>query len=542
MRKYFQQLLSYKYTLFIVILLAGVFFARLHFITANPLAMDEPFSVFHAQMNISDIISELKNGNNPPLYEIILHFWISVFGTSELSVRLPSLIFSILTILFTYSLARKFLNNRIAVLSALLMSLSATHIMFSHEARAYPLLMMLTTISFMIYLTLVNNQYKRKHLILLVFVYALMAYTHYMAFVVIALQSAVLLCFIRSKKELVYKFLLVLLGFAVLYIPNIVILFNRFTDTVALGTWIKPVEDMGIFFDMMRLFTNNNKYAFILISALFLGAAGVAIYLHQLNKWIKRIMLFIIIPGYFLICYSVYFNIPFLWHLTSSPAIIKCFVLSLPLFAVTAIFMKYTKITGGIIIVWFIIPLSIFFLLSYLIPLFIDRYLSFTLPAFYLTIAIAADTLFRKNKTFAIAALIILLPFGLTYQPFVSNNRYIDKMISDVNMVQSQDTKIVLTPFFYNTTFAYHKCPECFAGFNSINNCLAENNIRLVDDSVYMAPYFNDFSNIVLVDAYSAPNSPAKALYEWLNHRLIIQKTFSYPDSSHVYYFSGRIE
>ncbi len=42
-------------------------------LTANSIALDEPFSIYVAQFEVSKIIAYLSTGNNPPLFEIILH-------------------------------------------------------------------------------------------------------------------------------------------------------------------------------------------------------------------------------------------------------------------------------------------------------------------------------------------------------------------------------------------------------------------------------------------------------------------------------------
>ena len=134
------------------------FFIKGLYLDANPIEMDEPFSIFHAQMGISEIINELKGGNNPPLYEIFLHFWIKMFGISPFSVRFPSLLFGTLNVFFIYLISKRFFNLRIAILSVILVSFSNYHLFFSHEARVYTLFALLTTVSFYLLLLILENK------------------------------------------------------------------------------------------------------------------------------------------------------------------------------------------------------------------------------------------------------------------------------------------------------------------------------------------------------------------------------------------------
>ena len=80
------------------------FFLNRGGLTANSIALDEPFSIYVAQFEVSKIIAYLSTGNNPPLFELILHYWIKLFGIKPSSVRFLPCLFSSLTALYIFKI------------------------------------------------------------------------------------------------------------------------------------------------------------------------------------------------------------------------------------------------------------------------------------------------------------------------------------------------------------------------------------------------------------------------------------------------------
>lgn len=78
-----------KSTYFILglILVAG-FLLRIYKLSSQSIWLDEAYSIYHSQQNFMHVVS--FKDLSPPLYYILLHFWIRLTGTSEFSVRLLS--------------------------------------------------------------------------------------------------------------------------------------------------------------------------------------------------------------------------------------------------------------------------------------------------------------------------------------------------------------------------------------------------------------------------------------------------------------------
>jgi len=79
----------------------------------------------------------------PPLHYFLVHFWVKLFGASETSIRMPSVLAGVASVGLMYLLLKRLCGEWAGVAGALLLALSPYHIHYSQEARAYALMVCL---------------------------------------------------------------------------------------------------------------------------------------------------------------------------------------------------------------------------------------------------------------------------------------------------------------------------------------------------------------------------------------------------------------
>ncbi len=158
---------------------------------------DEAFSYFMAKKNVSEIIFLTAKDFNPPLYYLILHFWIKIFGGSEIALRSLSIIFFwaavyvaflFLDDIFKIKLKKAFLYLLFFVINPFLLY-------YAFEARMYSMLAFFVTLSFYY---LFKKNYR---LYSLVTVFGL--FTHY--FMIFVVVGQWLFLWMNKKKGFQFK-------------------------------------------------------------------------------------------------------------------------------------------------------------------------------------------------------------------------------------------------------------------------------------------------------------------------------------------------
>jgi len=100
-----------------------------------------------ASVRDSESTTSMIKGAQPPLYYFVLYLF-RYMGTNEVILRLPSVIFGILTIALVYKVGKIFFGTKEGLIGAFLLSISTFHVYYSQEARMYTLLALLSLLSF----------------------------------------------------------------------------------------------------------------------------------------------------------------------------------------------------------------------------------------------------------------------------------------------------------------------------------------------------------------------------------------------------------
>ena len=106
--------------------------------------IDEGLSVGIADRPLSDIPFALREDGSPPLYYMLLHFWLDIAGRSESGVRGLSLLFALMAIPAAWWAGRQIWGTqRAAWFSAVLMAFNPFLAQYAQEARMYSLVALL---------------------------------------------------------------------------------------------------------------------------------------------------------------------------------------------------------------------------------------------------------------------------------------------------------------------------------------------------------------------------------------------------------------
>jgi len=288
--------------LLVISLVVLGFSLRVYDLTKESLWLDEHESIRWANLTISKIIQPSEGGiRDIPLYNITLHYWVSLFGDGEFSVRFLSVIFGILALIMLYKIASLLFDRTTGIISLTIMALSTYHIYYSQEARRYSLMLFLAIASFY-FLIKVLRERKKTATIYYVISTVLLLYTHiFGVFIVIAQNTYVLLSSVYAKKSARFnlkKWLGLQLVGVVLTLPLIIMVAKvtfayAGTPVIQETSWIVPAS-LNAIIGSFRTFSGSQ--ALLIIFCVIILISSLKMFIKRENKNTLLLSVWLLVP------------------------------------------------------------------------------------------------------------------------------------------------------------------------------------------------------------------------------------------------------
>jgi hypothetical protein len=177
--------------------IVGVLF---YFLAQSDLWLDEALSVNIARLPLGQLHNALKHDGAPPLFYVLLHVWTAVFGTGTIAVRSLSGVCMIGAVVTIWFAARRWLGDRAAWLSVIVMLANPYAYRYATEARMYALVIWLVSAGVLAFQRALENPSVARVSVFAVIV-ALSLYTQYWCFYLLAAVVVLLLWMIRADRS-----------------------------------------------------------------------------------------------------------------------------------------------------------------------------------------------------------------------------------------------------------------------------------------------------------------------------------------------------
>jgi mannosyltransferase len=235
---------AFSWTRWALVLLIAVSFAvRLYDLGAKSLWSDEGLTLRRAEQPLPLVFKNLnlipldpnyydgseEEGNvvptsdlHPPLYFLMMHFWIRLAGRSEFALRFPSVVAATLALPLLYALARRLLSEEAGLWAALLGAFSPFYLWYAQEARMYTWVVVLSLASVYTLLPLLTGKPRRRDYAIYVVVTLALLYTHYSGFFLLAFEViAYSVCRLRGRPWVALAVLVLLVAALVPLAPYV---------------------------------------------------------------------------------------------------------------------------------------------------------------------------------------------------------------------------------------------------------------------------------------------------------------------------------
>lgn len=428
---------------------------RLLFLDFYPLNIDEPFTVFYSQMSFDQIGQMLRTENNPPLFFVIMHFWINVFGISEFSVRFLPALYSALTVIFIYLIGKDNFSKRVGLTSSFIFIFSESHFEYSHDCRAYTLLVFLSTVSIYYLLKLLSENGKRTDWLWFGVCNSFLAYAHFIGWLVLFIEVVFILS--EFKKAPIKKFVISYAVTLITLAPYLPIFLKRVTESTKNETWVQKPYLSDLY---SKLWDFSNKPLVTIVFIIIL-LSGFIFLIRQKNK---------------------------------------------------------TNMQLKALLFWFLIPYIGLFIVSNKLPLYIERYLLIISIPYYILIAAFVDLFISNHKKLRAFFLFLPLLMLFTTNLNPSRRRPNKQIVELLMSLKTKSNALLINPDWYEPTFLYYYNTDVFRDYGNSRKYLNENNIYPIDtyEKLGSLPLFTECNRIIYFQSNPSIADPQNVILNYL--------------------------
>jgi 4-amino-4-deoxy-L-arabinose transferase-like glycosyltransferase len=261
-----------------IVVVAGVGF---RFATRSHMWLDEALSVNIAHLSTRHIFTWLKHDGAPPLYYVVLHYWMKVFGSSNLGARSLSGVATVASFPLAYFCGKRIAGRAMGWIAVVVLSVNAYVVIYATTARMYALEQFLVFAGILA----VRRAFEKPtvgRVALVGFLVAVLIYTQYWGFYITAALVLLLLGTFRyapehadAAKRLLVSVFVGLLTF-IPWLPTF--LYQAKHTGTPWGKSILPAAPIGMTFQDFAGGQQQEGWILLIgfIVLLFLGAFGIA--------------------------------------------------------------------------------------------------------------------------------------------------------------------------------------------------------------------------------------------------------------------------
>ncbi|MCX6291191.1 MAG: glycosyltransferase family 39 protein [Bacteroidetes bacterium] len=297
--------------LVIIILIGAVL--RFHHLGITSLSNDELSALIRTRFSsFSELIDKgVAVDGHPAFVQVLLFYWIKIFGDGIFSIRFPFAIAGIISILYVYLLGKKWVGKATGLFAAAALSTLQFPLLYSQTARPYVFGMLFTLIAAYYWSVLLfekddKTENKKRKLTIAAYILSMSAcmYTHYFSFLEAGIMGITGLFFLRKNtwKEYLFSGVLIIL----LFIPHLSI-FIRQLNIGGIGFWL-PKPDHTFLRTFLSYCFNNSDWLFILCLVIFVLTAITFTNKIKLNRYHWISLAWFLLPFFIGYYYSVYKN------------------------------------------------------------------------------------------------------------------------------------------------------------------------------------------------------------------------------------------